>query len=265
MLILNIKPEHSKLLAKQTPEENFAWFMSLEGERFKAQKRRDTFKVILDGKNYFIKKHYGVGWREIFKNLFALKLPIISAKQEWLALEHLEKLKIPAAKNIAWGEKGLNPAEKESFILTEEITDFTTLENFCKNWQTLPNYIQVKRSLIKAVAITTKKMHEGGMNHRDYYTCHLLLKNHSLQQPILYIMDLHRAQIRKKMPLRWLCKDLAGLYFSSMEIGLTQRDILRFIKIYFDMPLKDIFSQKTKLLACCSARALKLYEKINHR
>ncbi|USE76561.1 lipopolysaccharide core heptose(I) kinase RfaP, partial [Escherichia coli] len=31
----------------------------------------------------------------------------------------------------------------------------------------------------------------------------------------------------------WRDKDLIGLYFSSMNIGLTQRDIWRFMKVYF--------------------------------
>jgi hypothetical protein len=39
-------------------------------------------------------------------------------------------------------------------------------------------------------------------------------------------------QLRRKTPVRWAVKDLAGLYFSSMDTGLTTRDCFRFMKAY---------------------------------
>ncbi|MGK3446169.1 hypothetical protein ACSLO8_31100, partial [Escherichia coli] len=43
------------------------------------------------------------------------------------------------------------------------------------------------------------------------------------------------------------------LYFSSMNIGLTQRDIWRFMKVYFGMPLRKILSFERNLLNMASA------------
>ena len=37
----------------------------------------------------FIKLHYGVGWREIFKNLLLGRWPVLGAKNEWRALAHI--------------------------------------------------------------------------------------------------------------------------------------------------------------------------------
>jgi heptose I phosphotransferase len=50
--------------------------------------------------------------------------------------------------------------------------------------------------------------------------------------PALYLIDLHRAQMRAQVPTRWLVKDLASLYFSAVDIGLTQRDVVRFLRHY---------------------------------
>ena len=62
----------------------------------------------------------------------------------------------------------------------------------------------------------------------------------------LYLIDLHRAQIRRSTPKRWVIKDLTGLYFSSKDIGLTQRDLYRFMKMYRNKPLREIIgSEKT--------------------
>ncbi|MCF2048175.1 lipopolysaccharide core heptose(I) kinase RfaP, partial [Escherichia coli] len=52
-----------------------------------------------------------------------------------------------------------------------------------------------------------------------------------------------------------------GLYFSSMNIGLTQRDIWRFMKVYFGMPLRDIFKLETDLLKKAKIKAKKIEER----
>ena len=72
-------------------------------------------------------------------------------------------------------------------------------------------------------------MHDNGLNHRDCYICHFLLKKSTGK---LHVIDLHRAQIRKRIPYRYRVKDTAGLYFSAMDCGLTRRDLLRFIAVY---------------------------------
>jgi heptose I phosphotransferase len=38
--------------------------------------------------------------------------------------------------------------------------------------------------------------------------------------------------MRGQVPTRWLVKDLASLYFSAVDIGLTKRDIVRFLRHY---------------------------------
>ena len=102
--------------------------------------------------------------------------------------------------------------------------------------------------LIQRVADMVRAMHLGGVNHRDCYICHFLLhlpfddKNEDSLK--ISVIDLHRAQIRNKVPLRWRNKDLTGLYFSSDNIGLTTRDYYRFLKVYFNRNLKDIIKNE---------------------
>ena len=74
--------------------------------------------------------------------------------------------------------------------------------------------------------------------------CHFLLdiakdKNEiDPRQICLYLIDLHRMQMRRHTPKRWRVKDIAALYYSSMNIGLTKRDLLRFVSVYRNKPLK---------------------------
>jgi len=218
-------------------EDFFKVLESLEGEVFREKDGRRTFRYSLEGKSCFIKMHRGVGWRNIFKALFRLRLPVLSAKNEWMAIERLTGLGVDTMKLVGYGIRGCNPARLRSFVITEDLSHTISLEDYCRQWKNVPPPPRLKRALIKKVAGISRVLHENGINHRDYYICHFLLDVSTAvdtfeKPPPLYLIDLHRVQVRKRLPRRWRVKDIAGLYFSSMGLGLTQRDLLRFIREY---------------------------------
>ena len=230
----------------------FDQMMALSGERFRHQEGRMTQRVMLGGKNYFIKQHAGIGWKEIIKNLLQLRLPVMSAKNEWLAIQKLQSLNVAVPDVIAFGKRGKNPAKLQSFVLMQELAPVVSLETLCSRWAVTPPPFAFKRMLIEEVARITRTLHENGINHRDLYICHFLLDTYHGPLDVhpknikLYLIDLHRAQIRRSTPKRWVIKDLTGLYFSSKDIGLTQRDLYRFMKMYRNKPLREIIgSEKT--------------------
>jgi heptose I phosphotransferase len=240
--MLYLRDEFKEAWKEQDP---FEAANKLEGDVFRAVKNRRTLRFSLKGKSYFAKIHHGVGWIEIIKNLVQLKMPVLGAKNEWMALKKLKELGIDTMQPCAYGQRGGNPAKKDSFIITEDLVNTESLEDFCRDWPINPPDFKLKISLIEKLAKVSRIMHTNGLNHRDYYICHFLLdvsKGRDHLDPAnvsASLIDLHRAQIRKKTPYRWIIKDLAGLYFSAMEIGLTQRDILRFIKTYDALPIQD--------------------------
>ena len=219
----------------------FDRLMSLRGTVYRELENRRTQRIEVNGQGYFIKQHFGVGWREIFKNLLQGRWPVISAKNEWRALQALANLAVATMPLAGYGSRGLNPAARQSFLLTQELTDVISLEDHCKHWREQPPALAEKRALIKEVARMTRVLHQNGINHRDLYLCHFLLElpPNANGQHKIYLIDLHRAQIRNETPRRWLIKDLAGLYFSSKDIGLTSRDLLRFIREYRLHPWRE--------------------------
>jgi len=46
-----------------------------------------------------------------------------------------------------------------------------------------------------------------------------------------------------------------------MNIGLTQRDVWRFMKIYFELPLKAILRQERDLIQQAASKANKIRER----
>ena len=239
--------------------------MQLQGECFREQKGRRTQRILIDEQSYFIKQHFGVGWKEIFKNLIQFKLPILSAKNEWQAIQRLQSLSVLTPTIKAYGRRGLNPARLQSFLLMEELKPTVSLEDFCRDWKNQPPSFSLKQALIRRVAHIAKIMHENGINHRDFYICHFLLDPRSLENEKwsetlkLYLIDLHRAGLHKSLRKRWVIKDLAGLYFSSKDLGLTSRDLWRFIKFYRQQPLRDIILQEDGFWRKVTIRGEKLY------
>ncbi len=245
----------------------FAEVFDLRGKIFREQKNRRTLRFEINGEGYFAKCHRGVGWREIIKNLICGRLPVLGAQQEEQAIARLTQLNIATTPVVGFGQLGFNPARLQSFLITRELTHNVSLEGFCRNWLKHPPAPRLKRALIAEVARIARVLHQNGVNHRDFYICHFLLDlprhNEQFDPENLHLslIDLHRAQVRKKTPSRWIIKDVAGLYFSSMDIGLTQRDRLRFLKIYFDQPLAEILVKKRRQIHAIEQRALKLYGK----
>jgi heptose I phosphotransferase len=249
----------------------FDKLLSLKGEIYRQQKGRTTQRITLDGKRYFIKQFRGEGLFEIIKNLVQGRLPILSAKHEWRAIHKLQSLGILVPKVIAYGAQGTNPAAIKSYILMEELVHIKSLEDLAKHYhetKTSPSFA-LKYHLIKEIARIAKALHENGMNHRDFYLCHFLLeakdgiKHLDLQNLKLYLIDLHRSQIRRLTPTRWIIKDLSSLYFSSMDVPLTQRDLFRFMKAYRERPLRVILETDGAFWQRVSTRGRKLYQHEN--
>ncbi|MFW5431473.1 MAG: lipopolysaccharide core heptose(I) kinase RfaP [Methylophilaceae bacterium] len=229
--------------------------MDLPGKAFRDVPGRKTSQVELLGKSYFIKQHFGVGWGEILKNLVSFKKPILGAMTEVKAIQKVTSIGIATTPLVAYGQRGVNPAKLQSFILTEDLGDITSLEDLCADWKENPPDASFKRRVIVAAATVAKKIHEAGVNHRDFYLCHLCLDNSDTSNINLYLIDLHRVLIHSSPSNKANMKDVAALYFSSMDVGLTARDYLRFKRHY--QKQDTLFWQQVE------TRAQALYAKFN--
>ena len=255
---LVLEAPFAELWAGQDP---FIAVDALQGEIFRQLEGRRTLRTEVAGRGYFVKIHRGIGWGEIFKNLLSLRLPVLGAQNEWLAIQRLKALDVDTMHAVAYGRRGWNPAAEHSFIVTEALAPTISLEDYCRDWPSQPPSFAMKQALLRRVAEMAGRMHRGGVNHRDFYICHFLLHLDPAPQATalkLSLIDLHRAQCRRTTPRRWRDKDLASLYFSALEIGLTQRDFLRFLKIYFQRPLRDILQSERPLLDHLSAESRRL-------
>ncbi|HEV8341186.1 MAG TPA: glycosyltransferase [Candidatus Binatia bacterium] len=155
--------------------------------------------------------------------------------KEWENILRFHARGLPVVTPVAAGERIFSGGIKGSFVVTYGLDEFMPLDNYLKAAFPIPleqARLKEKRTLIRAVARLTRRMHWEQFNHRDYYLCHLFVRREGEGEPELRIIDLQRVGHRKFPLRRWLIKDLAELHYSSLAVPLTDWDRLRFYAIY---------------------------------
>lgn len=251
-----------ELICAWKDQDVFSLMENMQGKVAREMKDRQTLRFEVDGQGYYRKWHRGVGWLEICKNLLQLRLPVLGATNEWNALNKLCALAIPGLIPVAYGVRRTNPARQQSFIVTRELTDVIQLDHLFAQHSV---GVKAKHRILASVAVIARELHGAGINHRDFYLCHFMLKTQFIadqnQEPEIYLVDLHRAQLRPQVPERWLVKDLGGLLFSSLNLHFTRRDYLRFIRVYFAQELRSVLVEQKILLEKVTARARATYRR----
>ena len=242
-------------------KDPFVVAKEIEGIVYREQANRFTKEFNFKGQLYFIKYHNGVGWKEILKSFLQLKLPVISAEQEWKALRKLQTLGVSCPEPVAFASQGKNPARINSFIITRSLKETFSLEDFFfKSISKLVLSPVKKRRLIEDVAHICRVIHSNGINHRDLYLCHFHIpKDLDISRKKITLIDLHRAQIRNVVPDRWKIKDIGGLLHSAIGINITERDCYRFLKIYLNLSLREIMIKHKDFVVSSRKRAYSMY------
>jgi UDP-glucose:(heptosyl)LPS alpha-1,3-glucosyltransferase/heptose I phosphotransferase len=243
--------------AHKVGSDAFNWLMQLEGKAFRDVKGRKTQQVNIGGKSYFVKQHFGVGWKEVFKNYTSFKKPVVSALTEVAAIEKVTEIGIPTTPLVAYGERGRNIATMQSFVLTEDLGDIVSLEELCANWQEKPPAPEFKKLLMIKLAQLSAKLHGAGLCHRDYYLCHLVVQKKAFDEGRLelILIDLHRMLQNQTHESSAVMKDIAGLVFSAKDCGFNDDDWMLFKQHY--LPLGEQF------WVAVENRAEKIYQKFH--
>jgi heptose I phosphotransferase len=136
---------------------------------------------------------------------------------------------------VAYGERLHADGLLESFLLTEELHGFVDLEKWLARnapaAATSPQRSPRLLVVIEAVAQLAARFHGAGYNHRDFYGCHIFVRE--LPDGLeLRLIDLQRIQRRRWFRRRWIVKDLAQLAWSASQRSVKATHRLRFIKHY---------------------------------
>jgi lipopolysaccharide core heptose(I) kinase len=250
-----------------TDSDPFEAAFSLTGEVYRDMGDRCTTRFEFDARAYFVKTHAGVGLGEILKNLLYLRIPVLGAENEYRAIGKLQELGVDTMTPVAFGRQGFNPASEKSFLITEALEPTEPLDEYCNPQVLAAMGVTERRALVRRLAKVSRALHDNGVNHRDYYLCHFLLDTSDryasvpVSQRPIYVIDLHRMQIRRRTPRRWREKDLSALYYSARRVGFDQRDALCFIREYKQQGLRQALDERKDTWSSVRLEADKLHEK----
>lgn len=233
----------------------FAEVRALDGEVFRDMPGRRTLRFNAFGRSWFLKHHTGIGRRAWWAERLKGREPVAGADNEWRAIRALQEAGIDTLDVAAFGQRGRDPAARESFLITADLAEsageaLVDLETLCAGWVQRPPPPRFRQELVKSLAEISRRLHGTGITHRDYYLCHFLIPVSQLPRtgqqatgrdlplkPVL--IDLHRALLQPRNLQRWVDKDLAGLLFSARHAGITSRDIWRFMRVYTGLPVRE--------------------------
>lgn len=189
---------------------------------------RQTLKLDLpDGVTVYVKRYPKLRKPGLLK----LAAPPSPARREWMALTLLGHAGVPTIKPLALLEECEGKHAVRAALITLGLDAPQTLEDLVRG---NPDPTR-KHAITRELARITRRMHDAGINHRDYYLVHIRVGAGDQ----LFVTDLNRADLRKVVPERWVVKDLAALHFSAPSHLVTSTDRARFLTTYTGKPLRE--------------------------
>lgn len=196
---------------------------------------------VLPAAGMYLKKHRVRTWLSRWRAWRGAGPGKTAARLEAQNVVRLAGDGIGAMRVVAYGEKLHADGSLESFLLTEELRGFQDLEQFLQRHADAARRNGSHRRdrrlarLIESVARVTRRMHRAGYNHRDFYGCHVFVRESAPERFEVRLIDLQRLQCRRWFRRRWLVKDLAQLSWSASWSAVQSTHRLAFMKTYLDV------------------------------
>ncbi|MFC1482013.1 lipopolysaccharide kinase InaA family protein [Candidatus Neomarinimicrobiota bacterium] len=115
---------------------------------------------------------------------------------------------------------------RENFMVTRAISEHQTMRRLLKN--DTPE--ETKNTVVRNLAKMLSRMHDAGISHGDLTTANMLIG----RDYQVYLVDLNRAKIYKKLSRSTRLNDLKRLQFGTGDSKLSDALISLFFEVYSD-------------------------------
>jgi hypothetical protein len=184
----------------------------------------------------YLKRHRIRTWDGRLRAVFGLPPAPTPGRIEADNVGRLSALGIAVMRLIAYGEKLHADGLQESFVITEELSEYTELHHYLRqkfSGKPTPRGERELRQLIREIAGIVRRFHRAGYNHRDLYCRHFFIKDLAGGKREIRLIDLQRVQLRHWRRRRWIVKDLAQLSWSAPQICIHCKHKIAFLHEYF--------------------------------
>lgn len=104
---------------------------------------------------------------------------------------------------------------RRSFFMTEELADYLPADLFARDRFPKKVFDHRRMRFMRSLAIVARRLHSHGLSHRDFYWCHLFVREQLPGEFDVRLIDLQRVERVAPGSWRWTIKDLAQFLYST--------------------------------------------------
>jgi tRNA A-37 threonylcarbamoyl transferase component Bud32 len=204
---------HLRTLGLDTMAGVKAW----SGGLIKNQRgRRDVSRIEVadsDGvvRVLYLKRTWQPYRKDGVSSLFRYGRVVSSSRREWNNYIALTSAGVDTPELIAHGEECGPFWERFSFILTGEVRDSVSLDQFLGQCREP----RLRRNALREAALTVGKMHMAGLFSPDLFSRHIFVSSQSPRKPEACLIDMARLDRCSRMMRKKVVRDLALLNVST--------------------------------------------------
>jgi len=183
---------------------------------------------------FFIKRYYTFQWQKILRRAFRGNLlPPSMVRKEFDNLKRLGRLGFDVPEMIGYGEERYAGGLVLAVLISREIPNAVGLDALARESWTAPGpdpRRPARHRLMESLAEVTRRMHEAGFEHHDYFFRNLMVRRDDATR--VHILDCPRGMRWPRFLMSWRClHDLATLDAASGAM-FSRTDRLRFFLRY---------------------------------
>ena len=184
-----------------------------------------VLKISVEDKNYYLKKY------AMFKRIIPRYISFSKVKMEWKNLLLFQKLGIPAAKLVAYGQETRGRVIHRGVLVTEELVDCQDLVSVADNLNYLLKQPQWVARVSHQIAEVARTLHEHNFAHNDFKWRNIMV-DIKADFPQIYLIDCPAGMKWYKPFLEYrIIKDLACMD-KRAKYELSKKQRLAFYKDY---------------------------------
>lgn len=155
----------------------------LEGKIISKSTQSEIFAHQIDGKTYFVKRYFrskGFGsW------IGSSRLQVEARNQRWF-----NKMNLPSAQVVAYGEERFLLKTKKGALITEGIENVTDLAAIAKNNPSQFQNAAWRKALTLKVATMLRTLHDNKFCHNDMHWRNVLVQENDIKSELkIYLID----------------------------------------------------------------------------